>query len=174
MLKASQALLFSIAALLGSWGAPAQAQDPYSLGYAYLFGYGATNTPRITSFVPAPPYFALHPPVYYGQRYMRPYGDSPFASWPQLQPAAGYHPYPAAAHAQILVNPYAPAICPGCPVDEPIGAPADPSADTPVESPVVSQAAVVRPLVIDNPYYSAADAGRLVSTADGEAATSDR
>ena len=28
--------------------------------------------------IPVPPYFALHPPVYYGQRVFRSYGESPF------------------------------------------------------------------------------------------------
>ena len=30
-------------------------------------------------YIPVPPYFALHPPVYYGQRVYRSYGESPFA-----------------------------------------------------------------------------------------------
>ncbi|MEM6688481.1 MAG: hypothetical protein AAF664_03580 [Planctomycetota bacterium] len=37
-----------------------------------------------------PPYFALHPPVYYGARYVRPYGLSPYASQSMLQPTPGY------------------------------------------------------------------------------------
>jgi hypothetical protein len=155
MLKARQALLLGLIALSAPWGAPARAQDPYGLGYGYLFGYGATNTPGIRSFVPAPPYFALHPPVYYGQRYTRPYGDSPFASWPQLQPAAGYHVHPAASHAQVIANPYAAPCCLE-------------SSDT---SPVVGDAAApVQPLVIDNPYFSTAEAGRLVSKAESDEA----
>lgn len=167
MLKASRVLLFGMTAVLAPWGAVAQAQDPYGLGYAYLFGYGAVNTPRITSFVHAPPYFALHPPVYYGQRYTRPYGESPFASWPQLQPASGYHARPAAAHAQMtLVNPYAPQHCPGCPLEAPAEVPAEPVEAVP-ESPAVGVRAS-EPLIIDNPYYSAAEASRLVSTAEGE------
>ena len=45
--------------------------------------------------LPLPPYFALHPPVYYGIRYTRPYGVSPFASAPQLQtPRQGYAAQP--------------------------------------------------------------------------------
>lgn len=153
MNKARYALLLGIVALSASWSATARAQDP-GLGYAYLFGYGAANTPGIRSFVPAPPYFALHPPVYYGQRYTRPYGDSPFASWPQLQPAAGYHPRPAAAHAQVFVNPHAPCYAPGCESVSPLG----------------KSSAPIQPLVIDNPYYQAAEAGRLVTTDEGSAA----
>ena len=45
--------------------------------------------------LPLPPYFALHPPVYYGIRYQRPYGVSPFASPSQLQaPQPGYAAVP--------------------------------------------------------------------------------
>jgi hypothetical protein len=170
MLKASRAFLLGITALLASSGATAHAQDPYGLGFAYLFGYGATNTPRISSFVPAPPYFALHPPVYYGQRYTRPYGDSPFASWPQLQPAAGYHAHPAAPHAQIVVNPYAPAICPDCPAEVPAEVPAD----APSDSPVIQNSRPAMPLVIDNPYYRAAETEGLIAAADAASGAGDK
>ncbi|MEE3367825.1 MAG: hypothetical protein VX346_00635 [Planctomycetota bacterium] len=45
--------------------------------------------------LPLPPYFALHPPVYYGIRYRRPYGVSPFASTSLLQsPQQGYAAVP--------------------------------------------------------------------------------
>jgi hypothetical protein len=37
-----------------------------------------------------PPYFATNPPVYYGARYARPYGLSPFASPPMLSAPASY------------------------------------------------------------------------------------
>ena len=40
--------------------------------------------------LPLPPYFALHPPVYYGTRYARPYGVSPFAAPPQVQVPSDY------------------------------------------------------------------------------------
>jgi hypothetical protein len=153
MFKARQALLFGIITLLAPWGTPVHAQDPSGLGYGYLFGYGATNTPGIRSFVPAPPYFALHPPVYYGQRYTRPYGDSPFASWPQLQPASGYRPQPAASHAQLITNPYSPCL------NMPCGN----------EAPVVKASLPVQPLVIDNPYFRAEEASRLVIAKDESA-----
>ena len=147
MLKARRALALAIASMLASFTATAQAQDPHGLGYAYLFGYGAANAPVVRSFVPAPPYFSLHPPVYYGQRYTRPYGDSPFASWPQLQSAKGYQPRPAASHAHVIVNPHAPAH----------HAPAQ------ADSPVVQSVAPVRPLIVENPYYRSDKDARLVA-----------
>lgn len=36
--------------------------------------------------IPIPPYFALHPPVYYGTRVHRPYGYSPYTNYPPYQP----------------------------------------------------------------------------------------
>lgn len=38
-----------------------------------------------------PPHFAINPPVYYGARFARPYGMSPFAAPPMVQPPHGYH-----------------------------------------------------------------------------------
>lgn len=42
-------------------------------------GFGFATNPNI----PTPPYFALHPPVYYGELQRRPYGLTPFAAWPE-------------------------------------------------------------------------------------------
>ncbi len=61
MIKRQHGILFGLLTLLAPCMA-AQAQDP-GLGMGYLFGYGAPKTPLIRSFVPAPPYFSLHPPV---------------------------------------------------------------------------------------------------------------
>lgn len=108
MFKSRKSLVLGVIAALAPLASVASAQDN-GLGYAYLFGYGANNVSGIRSFVPAPPYFALHPPVYYGQRYTRPYGESPFAAWPQLRSPAGYQPRPAASYAQPVVINFAPA-----------------------------------------------------------------
>jgi hypothetical protein len=69
-------------------------------GYAYL-------APRI-SFVPTPPYFALHPPVYYSaQIYRRPYGWSPYAFNGQTMPSeAVVVSHAARAEPQLIVNPF--------------------------------------------------------------------
>lgn len=110
------------------------------LAMAYLFGYGGYGGARMQTYVPAPPYFALHPPVYYGQRFTRPYGVSPFAAWPQLQATAAYAPQPHVQRAQVLDNPYCVTAEIGVEV---VGA----SAQT------VTQSAPAEPLLIDNPYY---------------------
>lgn len=113
-----------------------------NLALAYLFGYGgqgAFGGTGVQSFAPTPPYFALHPPVYYGQRYTRPYGVSPFAAWPQLQSNASYAPQPHVNRAQVIANPY----CTTC--------------DVPVAAGELTRVAPVEPLVIDNPYYKAAE-----------------
>lgn len=52
---------------------------------------------RYSNSVRTPPYFSLNPPVYYGSRYARPYGASPFASPPLLTAPASYQAHPAAA-----------------------------------------------------------------------------
>ena len=80
----------------GSWlNAPA-------FGYSgSLYGLG---------YVPVPPYYALHPPVYYGERYYRSYGESPFAR-------VDYSSRPQRIRAQVIINPF---------VEQPAAAPAAP------------------------------------------------
>ncbi len=184
MIKSRKSLVLGMMTALVSMASAANAQDN-GLGYAYLFGYGAANTPAIRSFVPAPPYFALHPPVYYGQKYTRPYGESPFAAWPQLRSPAGYYPRPAANHIQPVVINFAPAhpqahmgpaiqAAPesiySAPSQAPIApapsavpgnsappAPPAPNAPAAKPSPVVIEARPVQPLTIDNPYYQPSD-----------------
>lgn len=77
---------------------PANAQSPFALQYGYSLGMSSSFKNRL----PTPPYFAVYPPVYYGKRYARPYGDSPYASWPTLQAAPGYYAEPMEGH---LINP---------------------------------------------------------------------
>ncbi len=57
-----------------------------SAGYPYAWpnelgptAYGVTGTMYGLGLVPTPPYFALHPPVYYSCPVPRSYGYSPFA-----------------------------------------------------------------------------------------------
>ena len=54
--------------------------------YGFYQPYGA----RFGTSLQTPPYFATNPPVYYGARYARPYGISPFASPPVVTAPAGY------------------------------------------------------------------------------------
>ncbi len=83
-----------------------QAQDPYAFQFGYTQGYQNSFRNRL----PAPPYFSVYPPVYYGKRFERPYGDSPYASFPQLRSAPNYHPVPKDApvmSTSTVMNPHA-------------------------------------------------------------------
>lgn len=68
---------------------------PGNLGFM-PFGFYQPYGVRYSNSVRTPPYFALNPPVYYGSRYARPYGDSPFASPPLLTAPSSYQVQPAA------------------------------------------------------------------------------
>lgn len=138
------AILCAIA--LVSTAGQASAQCGAGFGYG---GFGGYYNYGIQPYVPAPPYFALHPPVYYGARYTRPYGDSPFAAPSQLQPSASYAPTRHVERSLTVNNPYV--VMPMAPagMPTPVPAPAQPApVNTTAPSPVV-----VKPLVIDNPYF---------------------
>ncbi|HAY78733.1 MAG TPA: hypothetical protein DCY79_02870 [Planctomycetaceae bacterium] len=85
--------------------APAAAVEPY--GFVINGNYG--GLPRSYQYrVPVPPYFAVHPPVYYSHRVYRPYGLSPYA-WPatprnyaraQQPPQMVYNPFTPQAESQ--------------------------------------------------------------------------
>jgi len=85
-----------------SAGRSAQAYDS---NFGFAFGYSIGQANQFRNRLPAPPYFSIYPPVYYGKRYERPYGESPFASWPLLQASSDYQVQPKQAPVQF-VNPY--------------------------------------------------------------------
>src|SRR3712207_703087 len=62
-------------------------------------GYGASlyNAGKI----PVPPYYAIHPPVYYGHRVRQTYGDSPYAQPPSRWALQSSTPV-------IIINPFVP------------------------------------------------------------------
>ncbi len=144
----------------------ARAGDGLGLGLGYLYGraygsgYGGYNS-VIAPFTP--PYFSLHPPVYYGKRYARPYGASPFAAWPQLQANSSYAPVPDVKRAQIIPNPYTPCIgdctCGHCAVNS------TDDNNQPVHRGIVTHKPI-EPLVIENPYYR--PAVQYTSQVDGQ------
>ena len=109
------------------------------LGLAYLYGYrGFASGTR--SYGPPPPYFSMHPPVYYGKRYSRPYGVSPFAAWPQLQANPAYAPERAIRRTQYIVNPHFRDV---------------PSQIVPTQTPLggVVKSLPAKPVEFDNPYF---------------------
>jgi hypothetical protein len=63
--------------------ARARAQEGVQIhAYGYVpgaFAESQFNSPYVTGQIPVPPYFALHPPVYYSYPVPRPYGYSPYA-----------------------------------------------------------------------------------------------
>lgn len=65
-----------------------------AFGHGYYGGVGNFANPYSfpsSTSVSTPPYFAVHPPVYYSARHARPYGMSPFAAPPMVAPSSTYH-----------------------------------------------------------------------------------
>lgn len=72
-------------------------------GYGWPYGPGCWCSPYMSScWGDPPPYFALHPPVYYSYRVARTYGYSPFAYPPDVL-TPGSEP----ARPLVVQNPYA-------------------------------------------------------------------
>lgn len=77
-------------------------------GYPFVpFGFYQPYGAQYGTSISTPPYFALNPPVYYGTRYSRPYGLSPFAAPPMMDAPASYRGQVAPAFVRPPVgNPY--------------------------------------------------------------------
>jgi hypothetical protein len=54
--------------------------------FGNLNAYGASGTLYGSNYLSVPPYFSIHPPVYYSHNYYRPYGWSPFAQSGNMVP----------------------------------------------------------------------------------------
>ena len=96
-------VLLGIVAALALAAAPTSAEaDDCGCGYGGYGGYyGYWNTPfaynQGSAYVP--PYYAIHPPVYYSPQIIaRPYGTSPYA-WP-----ATYMPPAPPAKPMVIMN----------------------------------------------------------------------
>ncbi len=149
MLKKIVVGLFAIGMMAGI-AAESRAQGPFEFQFGYSLGFQNSFRNRL----PAPPYFSVFPPVYYGQRYERPYGESPYASWPLLQPNEDYRPTRAANRVpppppSVIENPYV--------IDEYRGV--NKTEEAAVESADVENTAatppepkVILPLVVVNPF----------------------
>ncbi len=114
----------SATAQIGLWGAWA---PWYTYPYApYTYSYGS---------IPSPPYFAVHPPVYYGPRIRMAYGHSPIARPPlTVADVRGQQEKPEAPlqSGRTIWNPYV--------------------ANASAESGKGTVAA--EPQAVENPYYS--------------------
>ncbi len=63
------------------------------------FAYGYSGSLYGLGRLPVPPYYAIHPPVYYSLPQARPYGHSPFAH-------SGDYQVPVMVKHQIVINPH--------------------------------------------------------------------
>jgi hypothetical protein len=101
--------LVSIVALLFAAPSPASAFWPYGGYWGGYGGYGnGWGFGYPTNYVPAPPYFAVHPPVYYSSQITaRHYGASPFAWQGGLSPIT-YVPQPefSLSEPEMIENPF--------------------------------------------------------------------
>lgn len=83
-----------------------QAQQSFFGGFQ-PFGFYQPYGARFGATLRQPPYFALNPPVYYGTRYARPYGVSPFASPPVVTAPPNYQSRTRPGFQQTpIANPY--------------------------------------------------------------------
>jgi hypothetical protein len=98
---------FALAALAGAGplATTVGAQDGvHHFGYSGgIFGDGPRISPYTSGLVPTPPYFALHPPVYYSYAVPRPYGYSPYA-YPSYVMTPEFKP----VKPQMFLNPHVP------------------------------------------------------------------
>lgn len=79
------ALMLAAAFAISTFSSPkAEANGgPQPFGFGFQpFGFYQPYGARFGSSLRTPPYFSLSPPVYYGARFSRPYGLSPFAAPP--------------------------------------------------------------------------------------------
>jgi hypothetical protein len=98
-------LAIAAVAMVFTTSTDASAQS-YNNGYAFGTGVGQAFCGGFGgSRFAAPPYFAQHPPVYYSGIVRRPYGISPFAAPPGIEPVEirrqNYAPRPV-----TIKNPY--------------------------------------------------------------------
>ncbi len=94
--------VLAIMLLMFGLNTSAQAQCAGSFGaqgFAYPGWLGYYGSPYSLGQIPVPPYFALHPPVYYSQPVARSYGYSPYA-YP------GTVPTPEVVMPEMIINPH--------------------------------------------------------------------
>jgi len=132
-----RASLFGLAVLFLLIGTPrvTQAWNGWHYGLGNMPAFGCSGSLYGLGYVPVPPYFALHPPVYYGTRYYRAYGGSPFAR-------RAARPRTNRVTARVIMNPYIAAKRAAKPAPKP---PAEPESKT------------AQARMIYNPYYHAND-----------------
>ncbi len=138
-MKTASVVLLTAGLALATTGA-ARADWPYTHpNYLGPTAFGVTGTMYGLGLVPTPPYYALHPPVYYSCPVPRSYGYSPFAYPGCVQtPEVDFLSFPEGA------------------------APASPAKEE--ELPPVNPASkVARGRWIDNPFLANPEAGMIAN-----------
>ncbi|MEX2185578.1 MAG: hypothetical protein WD875_02245 [Pirellulales bacterium] len=127
------ALCAAVAAGVALVAETASAQDVQVRHYMSDYGIGSWERPYSSSRIPTPPYFSIHPPVYYSYPVPRTYGYTPWA-------------YPSYVMTPEIKAPVEPAV-----FDNPYVQPdATPAATT--KSASVKKAST--PVVIENPHVT--------------------
>ncbi|MBM4093550.1 MAG: hypothetical protein FJ276_29700 [Planctomycetes bacterium] len=123
-----------------------------------IYGTGYGGGLYSLGHVPVPPYYAIHPPVYYGEHVYRTYGASPFARparYPAARPSAPAR-VARVPEPQLILNPYVQdaAVEPPRPADV---LPSDPAPDVdPKDDAKTSEnAAASNAVVVNNPFFRA-------------------
>ncbi|MEM9365398.1 MAG: hypothetical protein AAGD07_05340 [Planctomycetota bacterium] len=118
------------------------------------FGFYQPYGIQYRSTVATPPYFAVNPPVYYGKRYYRPYGVSPFAAPPQVAAPASYQALPEPANLRLRhIGPVGqPVANPHCPTTLCESEPDASNPDVPRHELEVTEVATAGP-VRSNPFF---------------------
>ena len=83
--------------LFSGWPVPSASADDWQGSY-FSFYRGLGPNVYSSGQLPVPPYFSIHPPVYYGLHMVRHYGYSPFTC--PCTPPIIHHRHPA-AHIEL-------------------------------------------------------------------------
>lgn len=103
-LRTKSALLLGVVLAWGAVEATAQAQMPGPFGAPNYLYFLPSNLYPNADAAGSPPYFSIHPPVYYSYPVPRPYGFSPFAYPPGFTTPSVDFPTPN----KVMRNPYVP------------------------------------------------------------------
>lgn len=74
-------------------------------GYGNNWSWGPYSLNRSLGYLPMPPYYAMHPPVYYSHNVAVPYGMSPYPI-SSYSPSSSYVVDRPIPEPQVVVNPY--------------------------------------------------------------------
>ncbi len=133
--------------LVGALAGEAQAQGFEGRTGLPWFGYGYSGSLYGLGRLPVPPYFSIHPPVYYSLPRARTYGQSPFAY-------SGDYRRPERVAPRFVRNPYVevmPAAPTPAPIEELIEEPTENPAGAPVDDGGSTATSTAR--LIINPFY---------------------